>query len=339
MEPGESRLSQVERFDFRNLMPSVRFGTASDRYGGWIGQIYSAAWSRHVKTRRKKLGKATYTESVVPVEAVAEYFEHYTVLELDFTFYRPLVERDGSLSSNYRLIERYLDHAPPECRFLVKAPQMFCAPEIRGLGLNPDYLNVDAYIRQFHAPLLDLLGPNLAGVIFEQGYVPARKSPPLDTFIEDLDRFFASVPIDIQVHLEVRSPHVLQEDYFDWLETRGIGFLFSHWTWLPSLKQQWSRIGRFTAGDNSVVVRLLTPLKMPYATAYAKAHPFDQSVPDLTDAPGANEMIDDTVALVFKAIQRGKTIDVIANNRAWGNAPELSVAISQRILESERRRR
>ena len=31
----------LESFHFRNLHPKVLIGTASDRYAGWIGQIYS----------------------------------------------------------------------------------------------------------------------------------------------------------------------------------------------------------------------------------------------------------------------------------------------------------
>ena len=77
---------------------------------------------------------------------------------------------------------------------------------------------------------------------------------------------------------------------------------------------------------------------MPYADAYAVAHPFDRVVPELTDAPGASTMIDEAVALCFKAMENETTIDLITNNRAWGNAPELAKEIARRLLEFERRR-
>ena len=32
----------LKSFHFRNLHPQIFIGTASDRYAGWIGQIYSA---------------------------------------------------------------------------------------------------------------------------------------------------------------------------------------------------------------------------------------------------------------------------------------------------------
>ena len=33
--------AHMETFNFRNLHPLIAIGTASDRYAGWIGQIYS----------------------------------------------------------------------------------------------------------------------------------------------------------------------------------------------------------------------------------------------------------------------------------------------------------
>jgi len=332
------RLVQIEGFDFRTVHPNVLYGTASDRYAGWIGQIYDESWSGVTRKRRKKLGGQSFQEVIVPLEAVSEYFEHFSVLELDFTFYRPLVEADGSPSTNYGLIERYAEYAPENAKFLVKAPQMFTAPFIRGMGANEQYLDAPAYTRQFQDPLVDMLGQRLHGIIFEQGYQPIKKSPPAEQTIESLDAFFEHIGKGPQVHLELRSTHLLTPLYFDWLETRGLGFVYSHWTWLPSIKSQWKRSGRFTAANKTAVLRLLTPRKMPYADAYAVAHPFDRVVPELSNAPGASTMIDEAVALCFKAMENETTIDLITNNRAWGNAPELAKEIARRLLEFERRR-
>lgn len=38
--PSENKASNPEKFQFRGLHPKVFMGTASDRYKGWIGQIY-----------------------------------------------------------------------------------------------------------------------------------------------------------------------------------------------------------------------------------------------------------------------------------------------------------
>ena len=275
----------------------------------------------------------------MPTESTVDYFAHFSVLEMDFTFYRPLKEDDGSPSTNYHVIERYLEHAPATARFLVKAPQATCSPYLPGEGSNEDYLNAEKYLRQFQEPLVDLMGDRLAGIVFEQGYRPVKSSPPAAEVVERLDAFFEGVGHGPQVHLEVRSPHMLTPLYFDWLETKGLGFVYSHWTWLPSIKSQWKKSGRFTAADRNVVLRLLTPRKMKYADAYELAYPFDKVVPDLAQAFGADEMIEESVALCYKAIEREATIDVITNNRACGNAPELAAEVARRILEVERRRR
>ena len=93
-------------FHFRDLHPGVRIGTASDRYAGWIGQIYSQDRYKAVK-RSKTVGGKSYNEKVLPVESVREYFEHFSVLELDFTFYRLLLDNMLRPTQNYHVLETY----------------------------------------------------------------------------------------------------------------------------------------------------------------------------------------------------------------------------------------
>ena len=85
--------SQLDKFQFRNLHPQVLIGTASDRYAGWLGQIYSQdRYQGRITKRTKIIGGKSFIEEVLPVDSVAEYFEHFTVLEIDFIFYRPLFQ-------------------------------------------------------------------------------------------------------------------------------------------------------------------------------------------------------------------------------------------------------
>ena len=82
--------ADLEHFHFRHLHPQVKMGTASDRYAGWLGQIYTEErYQGRIGQRTKVVGEHTFTEEVLPVDSVAEYFEHFPVLEIDFTFYRP----------------------------------------------------------------------------------------------------------------------------------------------------------------------------------------------------------------------------------------------------------
>lgn len=337
----DDRRTAIDRYDVRGIHPAVRFGTASDRYAGWIGQVYDEeTYGTRISTRKRTLNGQTFEERQLPVESVRAYFEHFDVLELDFTFYRPLVE-DGEPSSNYFVLSKYLEHAPDDASFLLKAPQQFFARTLRRGGSfvdNDTFLDANDYISTFHEPAVDLLGDRLAGIIFQQEYQRVADSPSPDRNVEELDAFFSTLPSDVQFHIELRSEHLLSTEYFDWLDARGLGFVFSHWTWLPAIREQWSKCGEhFTAENDEAVARLLTPRNVKYADAYAKAYPFDTPTPELSESKQAHDMVLDATALTFRAQAENAILNIMANNRAWGNAPDLTRAIAHRILDEEER--
>ncbi len=87
----------IVNFRFRDLPSSIQIGTASDRYAGWIGQIYSKGrYEKGITRRSHKVRGQNFTEEILPVESVTEYFEHFPILEIDYTFYRALLESKGS---------------------------------------------------------------------------------------------------------------------------------------------------------------------------------------------------------------------------------------------------
>lgn len=343
-ESLDEQRTAVDQYDFRQVHPHVRFGTASDRYASWIGQIYPAErYANRISSRKRTLRGQTFEEQQVPIASVRDYFKHFGTLELDFTFYRPLLEEDDEPSSNYFVLSNYADHAPADASFFVKAPRKFFARQLRKGGdfhENPDFLDAEAYIETFHEPALDILGDRLSGVIFQQEYQRVADSPDPDANVEQLDAFFGTLPREVQPHLELRSEHLLTDSYFDWLADRGLGHVFSHWTWLPAIRKQWTMCGeRFTAADGQVVSRLLTPRDMRYAEAYAKAYPFDEPKPELSETKQAQDMVLDATALAYRAEAQTALLNVMANNRAWGNAPDLTQTIAHRILDEEERRR
>ena len=83
----DDRLAALENFRFRSIHPSLFFGTASDRYSDWPGQIYSRdRYEGRLNSRTKSLDGKTYNETLLPVDSAKEYFEHFSLLEIDFTF-------------------------------------------------------------------------------------------------------------------------------------------------------------------------------------------------------------------------------------------------------------
>ena len=345
--PVSDRRAEAERFDFRRIHPHLRFGTASDRYAGWLDTIYPRdVWAGEVKTRAKRVGGRTFEERLLPIASVEDYFEHFNVLELDFLYYRPLLKPDGRPETNLFILQQYADAAPANARFLVKAPRQFVSRVLprRENGRmtfteNEGYLDARGFTHQFVAPLADALGVKLAGVIVEQEYVRKQEAPTPEAYIGEWDVFFRAVPSDVAYHLEVRSEHLLTPGFAAWMASRKIGRVFSHWTWLPSLQDQWQLADeQFTSASGEAVVRLMNPRNMKFDEAFALAYPFEGPAPALSETPEARRMIDETTALAYKAVEQDVTLNVIANNRAWGSSPHLAQTVAHRFLDFAERK-
>jgi len=63
------------------------------------------------------------------------------------------------------------------------------------------------------------------------------------------------------------------------------------------------------------MLRLPTPLNMPYEAAKKRAEPYSRIVSELP------EMRRDTVSLIKQAVGENRGAYVLANNRSEGNAP------------------
>lgn len=341
------RRAAADRFDFRHTHPALKVGTASDRYAAWMGQIYPEdVWQDRVETRPKKTSKGTFEERLLPIESAEDYFQHFDVLEIDFTYYRPLRSADGKPESNAFTLQQYVEHSPPDARFLLKAPGLFFAPQRRSTAggevkytPNASYLDADAFVEQFQEPAMEILGDRLAGFVFEQEYRRKDAAPDPEAFVDELAAFFEAVPPDVQPHLEIRTPSLLTPAYFGFLEDAGFGHVYAHWQYLPPIREQWQKAGqRFTAADGTAVARLLSPLRMSFEDAFAQAYPFEKPVDALVNSDETQRMVLDAVALAFQAERQQAVLNLIVNNRAYGNAPELARRIAHRLLDEAERR-
>jgi uncharacterized protein YecE (DUF72 family) len=324
----------IETFYFRDLHPKVCLGTASDRYEGWIGQIYSReSYKGRVSRRPKTVGGQSLKEGVLPVESVEEYFHHFCVLELDFTFYALLLDKELKPTQNYHVLETYRKYMTDGDHLILKIPQVIFAQKLRRggkFGLNPDYLNPDLFTHHFYEPAVEILGNVINGFIFEQEYQVKKERPPVAQYAEALDQFFALIPRDERYHVEVRTESLLTAPYFRVLEKHGVGQVLSHWTWLPPLRKQFTKgFSKFLNAGKQCVIRLMTPLGMKYEDAYIKAHPFDKLVEGMT----SHQMVDETVGLMNSAVHQGIQANVIINNRAGGNAPLIAQKVAGKFSE------
>ena len=134
----DTSLLDLDTFRFRDLDPKIYLGTASDRYAGWLGQIYTKErYQGRITRRNHTVGGKSFTEEVLPVGSVEEYFEHFSVLEIDHTFYRPLLETEGKPTQNYHVLRKYRQYMSKNDHLILKVPQMITAQKLRR---GSDYL-------------------------------------------------------------------------------------------------------------------------------------------------------------------------------------------------------
>jgi uncharacterized protein YecE (DUF72 family) len=324
----------IQLFRFRDFYPHVLIGMASDRYAGWIGQVYTEGrYTQGITQRTHKVGDKTFVEKVLPVESVQEYFEHFPILEIDFTFYRLLLDEGGKPTQNYHVLRSYRGYMTEKDSVILKVPQVITARRLRRGGASVDnetYLNPRIFTEQFYKPANEILQSNLAGFAFEQEYHLKKDRFEPDQLAADLDSFFCRIPKDTRYHIELRTEAYLSDPVFGVLEKHGVGLVFSHWTWLPPLKKQFKKTGgRFFNSGNQSIIRLITPFRMSYEESYAMAFPFDKMVDGMLNPP----MIEDVIDLIMEGMKNreGRMI-IIINNRAGGNGPLIAQSISKRLL-------
>lgn len=322
-------------FRFRGLHPNVFIGTASDRYAGWIGQIYSKGrYEDKLSSRTRKIGGKSFKVNVLPLESVDEYFDHFRVLEIDYTFYAPLSNEKGEPTQNQHVLSRYHKYLQENDFLILKVPQMIFAQKLLRGGKyipNEHYLNARSFTCQFYEPANNLLGSHLKGLVFEQEYQRAQERKPPKELAAELDRFFGAIPRDDRYHVEFRTEAYLSRPVFDVLNQYGVGQVLSHWTWLPPLEKQFDKSGRkiINAGRQTVI-RLMTPLGTRYEDAYARAYPFDKIV----DGLFSPQMVGEASKLMHTLADQGTQVHVIVNNRAGGNAPLIAQKLAEAFTET-----
>ena len=321
-----------ENFQFKDIHPHLFIGTTSDRYAGWMGQIYSKdKYEGRITRRTTTVGGKTFTEEVLPVDSVVEYYDHFSVLEIDFTFYRPLIDRKGTPTQNFHVLQTYQKHMTENDRMILKVPQLVFAKKLRrGKEYieNPDYLNTELYIKGFYEPATSLLETLLAGMIFEQEYQRKSESSTPENLALELDEFFSNIPKDSRYHVEIRTARLLEQPLFDVLEKHGVGLVLSHWTWLPSLHIQFEKAqGAKFNSSNSLLIRLLTPRGKTYAETYTSAFPFNAMIEGMLNP----NTVQDTATVVRAALKDGRYVYLLINNRAGGNAPLIAAEIVEHL--------
>jgi len=292
------------------LSPLIRFGTSTWAYEGWQGQVY----------------QRSYAKNRFAQECLEEYCRYqyrgeplFRTVGNDSTFYRP------PTAAQLRRYREQMPHGFDMCCKVWEAITIarYARHERYGTQAgqpNPRFLDAkvfqDQVLALYRAAQFE---PYTGPFILEF----QRHGLSSDEFCARLDAFFRQVPKAFRYAVELRNAGLLGPEYRQVLEAHGVAHVYNHWTAMPPLAAQHTRLGRFTAPFT--VLRLLTPLGLSYERAKQQALPYTRIVQELP------EMRRDAVELVRQALREGRHAYILVNNRAEGNAPLTIQALADRL--------
>ncbi len=296
--------------------PRLRFGTSSWAYKGWQGLVY----------------QRDYPKSRFSKDCLAEYADYrpqgrplFQTVGIDHTFYRP-----GTAEQ----FARYAAQVPSDFRFCQKVWEEITIPIYakhprygpKGGTANPRFLDVMAFKDLVQTPWQSGLGARAGPCIFEF----QRYGLPPSEFLAKLDTFLGRLPPGPEYGVEVRNPALLGPTYAAILRAHRVAHVYNHWSIMPPLATQHEKLGRSFSAD-CVLFRLLTPLGISHSEAVERYAPYSRLQQPLP------QMRMDTTRLARQALDEGKAVYVLANNRVEGCAPITvqSLVAALAVLPSE----
>lgn len=280
--------------------PSLRLGTSSWAYEGWQGLVYQRSYPKSRFSKDSLTEYADYRPLGSPL---------FRTVGIDHTFYRPgtaaqFAHYGAQVDGDFRFCQKVWEE--------ITIPVYANHPRYgtKAGAANPRFLESGVFTDLVLKPWKEGLGPSAGPCIFEFqrfGLAPAD-------FLAKLDDFLAHLPEGIPYAIEVRNPALLGPRYAEILRAHRVAHVYNHWSVMPPLAIQHEKLGAGFGAD-FVLFRLLTPLGISHSEAVERYAPYSnlqQPVP---------QMRTDTVRLSRQALDEGKAVYVLVNNRVEGCAP------------------
>ncbi len=291
---------ELDRAD--KLPLNIRFGSSTWAYPGWKGLIYNQVYKN----------EKDFKQNCLREYATCSLFR---TVGIDSSFYNPLSQAQ---------LERYSSMVPQNFTWTSKVWERITIPvypkharygELAGTA-NPDFLNAKLFVDKVIDPCKSPTAkPHVGPFVFEFQTFSKSLLSELN-FLERLRHFLKSLPDEFRYAVEIRTPSLLDSDYFGVLNEYGVTHCFNHWYIMPSLRNQMlmaAEAGGLKA--DFFVARILTPSGVKYEDAVKMFAPYE------TIKRPNPEMREDVVRLVKRTIERGSDAWLIVNNRAEGNSP------------------
>jgi uncharacterized protein YecE (DUF72 family) len=192
--------SDVNIPDMRNdPLPPLYLGTSSWSASSWEGVFYPPGTK--------------------PTDYLAFYATRYSTVEVDSTFYRIPTQA---------MIKKWDQSTPPHFLFAAKVPQAITHEKV--------LLDCQEEFRQF-LDAMEGLGNKLGPLLLQFPYFNKNLFPSLESFLERLKPFLASLPSHIHWAVEIRNKNWLKPSFYQLLRDHRIAYTLIDQAWMPSIQQ------------------------------------------------------------------------------------------------------
>ncbi|NGY06362.1 DUF72 domain-containing protein [Solimonas terrae] len=300
----------------RDALPaSLRLGTSSWNYPGWIGSVWAGEYSP------QKLSK----------QGLRAYAQHPLLrsVSLDRAFYRPL---DAAQYAAYAA------QVPDDFRFVVKAPGLIADAlrrdeQGRGIALNPDFLDPLLASRIFAEPARDGLRDRLGALVFQISPVPDVLLRDRNALLCRLGTMLRALPAlrdlapDAIVAVEVRDPAWLGPDFAATLRAGGATYCLGLHAKMPTIEDQLPILRALWPGP---LVCRWNLHRRHGAYGYEAAKQLYGDFNTLVDPDPETRT---TLARVIAGtVAAGHAAYVTLGNKAEGSAPRSVVALAEMLV-------
>jgi uncharacterized protein YecE (DUF72 family) len=297
------------------LPPTIRFGTMSWSFPGWIGKVYAAGAP---KTRLADRGLPAYASHPL-----------HRAVEVDRTYYEaPGADFFRALAAEVPDDFQFLVKAHEECtvfRFPTHARYGKRRGELNGRFLDAGYAT-DAVV----GPTVEGLGDKAGPLLFQ--FPPQLLDAP-GAFADRLHDFLRRLPRGPAYAVELRNAELFTPAYAAALLDAGALHCHNVWSAMPPLLQQARAIP--PGARRPLLIRWLLRPGDNYQAAGERYDPFDRLRDEDPESRSA------IATLVAKAHAHGVPALITVNNTAEGCAPDgialLAEEISARIERAGQR--
>jgi len=299
-EPSRALKAAAARPEHRALaarLPlTIRFGTMSWNFPGWIGKVYDAGAP---KTRLADRGLPAYASHPL-----------HRAVEVDRTYY------EAPAADFFRELA---EEVPDDFQFLVKAHEectVFRFPTHARYGkrrgaLNGRFLDAAYATDAVVGPTVEGLGSKAGPLLFQ--FPPQLLEAP-EAFAGRLHDFLRRLPRGPAYAVELRNAELLTPEYGAALLDAGALHCHNVWSAMPPLLQQARAIP--PGARRPLVVRWLLRAGDNYEAAGERYQPFDRLREEDPESRSA------IATLVAKAHAHGVPALITVNNTAEGCAPD-----------------